>query len=388
MKKPNQLFGNIKIGGTNVHVMACRDIDNQNEIMFHLWEQSAESARALRCVLVPNGDGMLHGSVVNFYRADDSGALRLPNLTEEEKAELRSLRIVVKLDNDKCEGHWSSSNESGNISLTKFPGGGRVQATPLESWSDFKAWAMRARTEHNIELFRGHGDSSFPLCTTFHRTGRQILTKYCDFTLPEFRSHVEAALGVRLNEDRRDFGTLLALAQHHGLPTPMLDFTKSPYIAAFFAFSDAIEQDRPDATHVRVFGITESALASSTPNIVSLTAGTPIIQRLSVSPINNPRLYAQQGQFLVTNLTDVELFITENEQTNEMRTLYAVDVPISEAVTALEDLKYMGLTAATMFPGLDGACRMMRHDMLFKAKRVESAELGEQSQQLKLSSPN
>ena len=31
--------------------------------------------------------------------------------------------------------------------------------------------------------------------------------------------------------------------RHHGFPSPLLDWTKSPYIAAFFAFNEATEQD-------------------------------------------------------------------------------------------------------------------------------------------------
>jgi hypothetical protein len=40
----------------------------------------------------------------------------------------------------------------------------------------------------------------------------------------------------------------------------------------------------------------------------------------------------------------------------------------------LEDLAFMGLTAATMFPGLDGVCRMMRHSMAFKRQPVSTVK--------------
>ena len=53
------------------------------------------------------------------------------------------------------------------------------------------------------------------------------------------------------------------------------DWTLSPYIAAFFAFSDAIESagTRPDATHVRVFALTRPKLAAFT-HIVQLASRT------------------------------------------------------------------------------------------------------------------
>jgi hypothetical protein len=42
-----------------------------------------------------------------------------------------------------------------------------------------------------------------------------------------------------LPKDERDTPEWLALMQHHGAPTRLLDFTKSPYIATFFAIEES-----------------------------------------------------------------------------------------------------------------------------------------------------
>ncbi|HYK56121.1 MAG TPA: FRG domain-containing protein, partial [Flavisolibacter sp.] len=170
-----------------------------------------------------------------------------------------------------------------------------------------------------------------------------------------------------------DYGTLLGLAQHHGLPTPLLDFTDSPYIAAYFAFSDAVENKRLNVTHVRIYAISGDYLASVARPHIALATAKPYITSMMLSARHNPRLYAQQGRFLITNVSDIEDWLLL--QNRERPVLSAADIPVECAATALEDLKYMGLTAGTLFPGLDGVCRAMKQTIILNATNRHHVEL-------------
>ena len=79
--------------------------------------------------------------------------------------------------------------------------------------------------------------------------------------------------------------------------------------------------------------------------------------------MSNPRLHVQQGQFLVTNISDIESYLI-TKQDNQHSLIVAVDISIDCIAEALKDLQYMGITAATLFPGIDGVCKMLKHQML------------------------
>ena len=368
-----QQFGTIGTGDGVADAMLCVDSDRPFEAMLHFWDGKSP-ANAVLVQLYGTKPDEADLLPIGVYRTNDNGGLWKPILTPEEIERAKGFRGRIWKNGSGLEGEWS--HPLGHHGQMHFEPPSRslmVSADLCTTWDDFKKWASRSREQLGVGAYRGHGSNKYRLQTTFHRVGRHRLERYCSDTLQEFRRHAEALLGERIDlNNGDDYSMLFGLAQHHGLPTPLLDLTSSPYVAAFFAFADALESAsvRPEVTHVRVYGFTRDLLGGASTPVVTVPYFKPYLSTLLISPRNNPRLYAQQGQFLVTNVADVESFICNMERKSDRKFLIAADIPVSCAVDALEDLAFMGLTAATMFPGLDGVCRMMKHAMSFKREAV------------------
>jgi hypothetical protein len=376
MPLPLQLFGSIETDEGNREAMLCMDIDRPDEAMLHFWGGTSNPAGALLCAFKRDSDTVELESLVVF-RTNENGSLGKPSLTTNEIDYVRGFRALLHNDKGQLDGEWTHQcGKKGRINLKPLEHSGELVADQCSSWADFKNWATKARDKYDAASFRGQGSKRFKLQTTLHRIGRSRLERYCAESLLAFQSHAEAVLEMRINmSDGNDYSMLLGLAQHHGLPTPLLDWTSSPYIAAFFAFADVIEsaESRKDDTHVRIYALTREFINFYAPPNVVLPYFSPYVATLSISPMHNPRLYAQQGQFLVTNVSDTENFLCTLEQKSGKKFLMAADVPIACANEALEDLKFMGLTAATMFPGLDGVGKMLRHEMSFRHRALPIA---------------
>lgn len=76
--------------------------------------------------------------------------------------------------------------------------------------------------------------------------------------------------------------------------------------------------------------------------------------------IENERLIPQQAATTVTNIDDIETYICTKEEEKKCQYLTAIDIRFEERNKVIKELSYMGITAGSMFPGLDGACEELR----------------------------
>ncbi len=128
----------------------------------------------------------------------------------------------------------------------------RIPRMHYRSWDQYKHDIVpelfgSERFRSGAYLFRGCGDADWTLTTTFDRRfGSLPAAKRLRLwarMLQSFRAACEER-GVA-DSVLRDDTRLLAFGQHHGLPTRLLDWSLSPYIAAFFAFRQSLLEPDP-----------------------------------------------------------------------------------------------------------------------------------------------
>ena len=210
-------------------------------------------------------------------------------------------------------------------------------------------------------LFRGQR-KPWKLRTAFHRKGRYDLSRFQTDDVPLLYRRLSASTSHVFNlEIPNEYGAFLSLVQHHGYPTPLLDWTYSPYVAAFFAFRSVPKNKREEVVRVYIFN--QEQWKSHWRQLVMLNVAGLHLSVMEFLAIENERLIPQQAATTVTNIDDIELYIREKETEKGCSYLTAIDIQSSERTTAMRELSFMGITAGSMFPGLDGACEELKENM-------------------------
>ncbi len=237
----------------------------------------------------------------------------------------------------------------------------------------------QSKTDHWI--FRGQQEAQWDLRTSLERVYERFGVEGNDRLTVERRMIRE--FQRRLHHytsdvpDERSLDEWMALMQHHGAPTRLLDFTYSPYVAAYFAFEKA---ERKSAVAIwavntdwlerhlkcRFDNLYEPYLSyqarreAQAFNTVFMCARRKLV--LSVNPFRlNDRLTYQRGVFLCPG--DITVGFMDNlsdfmdEKGPDQKVIqFTIPAGYEGEVgnCALERLDQMNISRITLFPGLDG----------------------------------
>lgn len=258
-----------------------------------------------------------------------------------------------------------------------------LKSTHLVDSKDSKfIFRGQANSEWGLEpsVLRHSEGNPNPAHRAFGRTNIQ-----CDeqimIELQILRNFVEAcdASGLRINNDSSEFRSkyldphtaidlyfkkpsewpneklheLMALAQHHRVPTRLLDWSSRSYVAAYFAASDALKErkscDKDNRMTVWVLEIEFKRLYNTDVIILKVPGST------------SSNLAAQSGLFSLfrerykrgdqVKLISMEQVFTKFEKTP----LWKITLPVKYSGEIIRLCKLYGVSAATLFPGYDGA---------------------------------
>lgn len=266
-----------------------------------------------------------------------------------------NIGFIAIADGSTISGDWIAQPGTHGTFRVENTLGVETTATKM-SWPEVKGEIAKRISTGQPELwFRGQSSNSWQLNTSFHRLHRYDLFRFCEEAMEPLRREIGSRIGRRFDlANSEELGALLSIAQHHGFPTPLLDWTASPYIAAYFAVAGKIA----DGDARLFFFDIDKWRQLKQPK--SLTNPAPAISACEFEPYDNPRHLPQQSRHILSNVADIEGFMHIVGRQKNIEYLQRIDIPASERQSALKDLRYMGITAATLFPGLDGACKALR----------------------------
>lgn len=252
----------------------------------------------------------------------------------------------------------------------------------FSSWPAYKAFVDDLSENW---AFRGQADVRWNLRNAIERTDFIKLRQGIE---GEFVAEFQRGARNYLSKDELPEHLIewLALMQHHGAPTRLLDFTKSPYIAAYFAFEQCvIEQENQVAVWAINFNFLKTkALAELSAefnddirqnnNLINERLFEKIFYQnnrnlvFPVEPFRMNRRYSLQQSIFVSTGTSAEPFMNQlGFLGNEIeKVVVKIELPALWQKEVLRDLQRMNLNRASLFPDLDGyaASLRLRYDSL------------------------
>ncbi len=256
----------------------------------------------------------------------------------------------------------------------------RIPEHRVRSWEELhrllfeNTWNEQIQRFRSDYVYRGLPFTSWPLTTSLHRLGGNSRELELHL-LRNFRKYAR----IDTLRDNSEW-SWLALAQHHGLPTRMLDWSYSPYVALHFATQnlehydcDAViwcvnyvqahrslprklqmrlTQERSNAFTVEMFNDTVNSLSA----LEKLSKRDFIV--FLEPPSFDDRIVNQYSIFSMMSAPDAQPADWFSGKRQHL--LCRLIIPAELKWEVRDKLDQANVTERVLFPGLDGLSRWLR----------------------------
>lgn len=228
-----------------------------------------------------------------------------------------------------------------------------IYEVKVSRWQSFYEFIQQELLIYDKYVWRGQSNPDWKLEPSFYRRLRESgqFLGYDDVKLA-LESHLEkfkhAVRGCNSGLSYEDGDEeWWAFGQHYGLATPLLDWTQSPFVAAYFSV-----REKPTSEFFSIWALSPSGLTDS--NLIRV-----------LHPMNdrNMRLQVQGGLFTMSRVEQNEIssiLKTHNEQINvdsDRMLLIKFLIPSRERLDTLRALNRMNINHRSLFPDAYGAAK-------------------------------
>jgi len=200
-----------------------------------------------------------------------------------------------------------------------------------------------------IETFSGRRWDAFPEFPAFEKLVKDNFSTYTWLDMLLMRTP--------------DIYEYLVYLRHHGFPSPLLDWSASPYVAAFFAF----DSPHREAERVAVYAFLQDAIHGGSGDAHLFVVG-PYLR-------SHPRHLLQQCRYSMCVAIDIGqddyLFCPHQSGLSGAAgpegELFEITIPVEDRLAALNHLDLMNINSFSLFGSDDSLVRTIaRRELLFR----------------------
>ena len=228
-----------------------------------------------------------------------------------------------------------------------------METIHLTSFDDFNNKFNQFQPDTRY-FFRGVKKETFQLIPTIGRIEENILSYFNEKTI--FKIFKNQALPFLSHRPINDW-EWLAIAQHHGLPTRLLDWTSNPLIALYFATESDIDDIDNDNFAVYIL-IKKEGIIYDIP--IHSPFETKDVMLISIPHVTS-RIKNQFGCFTIQEDPKVPL-----DELQKQKNIRKVVFSNRLKKDFRKKLNAYGINASSIFPDVDGIAKHLRNTIIDK----------------------